>query len=389
MLYYRYRPGSAISLKELMYDEMYFCSTKECNDPYEGKSFAVLDLNQERWENLIRNAIRNDAFLSNFSLLIEKLARYFTEKGRILVDKILNSSFDELFEITDTDITKDLLKHLYEIVKGYINLYVPDEQYFVSFSKTDDNILMWSHYANNHQGYCLVFRARDNKLYQEPLLKKTSFAFSTPNSFAPGMSFSIPESFEFQDMEYIETPTFIDGSKFFPKNVAGENVSQEALDDFKKDSQKIYLRKHSAWSYEEESRTIIQSGIPWLAGQRLTLSPIQRLFHYDSTQLVGIILGARMRADQRSIIKEIVAGKVKNWDHLLDSSVERIISDFVIFEEVLSESTRKIEVKPLEIYTGLRVYKQDDDEFKSRLNRWKEGEALHYSGNKCSRIKVE
>lgn len=388
MLYYRYRPGSAISLKELMYDEMYFSSTEECNDPYEGKSFAYLELNQEQWENLIRNAIRNDAFLSNFTLLIEKLTRYFTEKERILVDKILNSSFDELFEITDTDITKDLLKHLYEIVKDYINLYVLDEQYFVSFSKTDDNILMWSHYANNHQGYCLVFRARDNKLYQEPLLKKTAFACSSPK-FGPRMAFSIPESFEFQDMEYVETPTLIDGSKFFPENVAGENISQEALDDFNTESQKIYLRKHSAWGYEEESRIKLNGVISWLAEERLTLSPIQRLFHYDSTQLVGIILGARMRADQRRNIKEIVAGKVKNWDHPLDSTRERIISDFVIFEEVLSENTRKIEIKPLEIYSGESVYKQDDDEFESRLESWKEGWALHYSDNKWSKIKVE
>ena len=37
MLYYRYRSGSELSIKELIYDELYFASREECNDPYEGK----------------------------------------------------------------------------------------------------------------------------------------------------------------------------------------------------------------------------------------------------------------------------------------------------------------------------------------------------------------
>ena len=47
MLYYRYRSGSELSIKELIYDELYFASQAECNDPYEGKIFAVLEKNED------------------------------------------------------------------------------------------------------------------------------------------------------------------------------------------------------------------------------------------------------------------------------------------------------------------------------------------------------
>ena len=41
MLYYRYRSGSELSVKELIYDELYFASRAECNDPYEGKKHSI------------------------------------------------------------------------------------------------------------------------------------------------------------------------------------------------------------------------------------------------------------------------------------------------------------------------------------------------------------
>lgn len=37
MFCYRYRPFNQLSIKELIYDEIYFASGEESNDPYEGK----------------------------------------------------------------------------------------------------------------------------------------------------------------------------------------------------------------------------------------------------------------------------------------------------------------------------------------------------------------
>ena len=58
-LYYRYRPMSELSIKELMYDEMFFASTEESNDPYEGKVFFKFEKSQEKWNRLLDVAWKN------------------------------------------------------------------------------------------------------------------------------------------------------------------------------------------------------------------------------------------------------------------------------------------------------------------------------------------
>ena len=66
------------------------------------------------------------------------------------------------------------------------------------------------------------------------------------------------------------------------------------------------MQKHATWYYEEESRIILQNGISWLVGEQLSLSPHQRLFHYDPIHLAGIIVGVNMPQEQRCRIEEIM-----------------------------------------------------------------------------------
>ena len=56
MLYYRYRPASELSLKELLYNEIYFGSTSENNDPYDGKTFYYFGKEQDKWFRLLECA---------------------------------------------------------------------------------------------------------------------------------------------------------------------------------------------------------------------------------------------------------------------------------------------------------------------------------------------
>ena len=88
-----------------------------------------------------------------------------------------------------------------------LEIYSSPEQYFVSFSKSGDNFLMWSHYANNHQDYCLIFRPVDNKIRQNPKNLVKGFRESTANVFLPQMIFNISKEFELKPVEYISEPT--------------------------------------------------------------------------------------------------------------------------------------------------------------------------------------
>ena len=59
MLYYRYRPFSELSLKELMYDELFFASAEECNDPHECWDFLAFPADYDKWRRLLELAWKN------------------------------------------------------------------------------------------------------------------------------------------------------------------------------------------------------------------------------------------------------------------------------------------------------------------------------------------
>lgn len=117
-----------------------------------------------------------------------------------------------------------------------------------SFSEDPRNILMWSHYARNHQGIALQFEiAKD------------------PNTFLKAVSV------EYND----EYPTV---------NWLNE-TSQEVS--------KILLRKHAGWAYERERRIIYPGGAN-------TLLP------FLAESLTGIVLGCRMQEETKELIHELV-----------------------------------------------------------------------------------
>ena len=385
MLYYRYRSGSELSIKELIYDELYFASRAECNDPYEGKIFAVLEKNEEFWNNLIRLALK---FYANdvTEYLVKKIIAFYVDKAPIYFDQFINTSEDEFLSLGNNEIEKRILKNMLESIKQYALVYMPAEQYFASFSRKSDNFLMWSHYANNHSGFCLVFRSIDGKIRQSRKWKKTQLSYTTPHSFSPKMSFAVPDSFEIKDVEYVITPKYLKGFMCFPASVVRDKYTPTEIEAFLTDQDKIYWQKHSMWDYEEESRVVLSSGIPWLAGERLSLSPHQRLFHYESTQLVGIIIGTKMSKEQRHKIEQIISEKVSRW--YIDSEGERIISDFVLFEEKLSETNREVEILPYKIYGGVKPIGKNDKNFEKRFEDWKAGHAIKFVDNRAEKTQV-
>lgn len=385
MLYYRYRSGSELSLKELIYDELYFASSSECNDPYEGKVFAILEKNQEFWNNLIRLALKY--YVSDVTeYLIKKIIAFYVDKAPIYFDQFVNTSEDEFLSIGKDEVEKRLLKNMLESIKQYAFVYMPAEQYFASFSRKPDNFLMWSHYANNHSGFCLVFRSIDGKIRQSRNWKKTKLSYTTPHSFSPKITFDIPDSFEIKDVEYVITPKYLNGFMCFPMAVTGDIYSATETEEFRTDREKIYWQKHSVWDYEEESRVVLSSGIPWLAGERLSLSSYQRLFHYESTQLVGIIIGTKMSNEQRKKIEQIISEKVSRW--YIDTEGERIISDFVLFEEKLSETNREVEIIPCKIYGGAKPISRNDKNFDKYFEEWKAGHAIKFVDNRAEKIQL-
>ena len=296
MLYYRYRSGSEMSLKELIYDEMFFSSTEECNDPYEGKLFAEFPKDEECWANLIR-VVTGHISNESTEFLRQRIVSFFLDRAPISVDEVLKLDENAFLAIAQSIPERILLSLILFRLKEYIMCYIPSEKYFVCFSKSPENYLMWSHYANNHKGYCLVFRTMDGKINQCPLRIKKSVSFLTPKSFSPRMTFPIEPGFRVEDMVYRESQERLNAFMGFPVAVNANKYTPEEVKRYQNESSGVYTKKHTVWEYEKEARIVLSSGISWLAGERLALSPHQRLLHYDSTQLIGLVFGAKIPPD--------------------------------------------------------------------------------------------
>lgn len=382
MFYYRYRSGSELSVKELIYDELYFASREECNDPYEGKTFATFSADKDLWNNLINEALK--AYnIKPLESLKERIVQYFLSKAPMPIENVLRIPKNEFVDIGARTYEQRLLPSMLEAIQNYVMWYSPEERYFASFSKTNDNFLLWSHYANNHKGFCLVYRPIDGKIKQNANWKRTQTA-TLP---LPRLTFVVPDAFEIQDVEYVSTPKSSDGFMCFPASVAGDKHTPEEVEMAQAERAKNYLQKHSAWDYEQEARVVLSSGVQWLAGRKLTLPAHQRLFHIDSTQLVGIILGSQMPDVQRQRIREIITEKVERW--YIPTTDHRIISNFILFEEILSETNREVIIEPKEIYTGTSVSTKKSPDFCRLYDEWQKGYAIEFDDSSSKKIIVE
>lgn len=381
MFYYRYRSGSELSVKELIYDELYFASREECNDPYEGKTFATFSADKDLWNNLINEALK--AYnIKPLDSLKERIVQYFLSKAPMPIENVLRIPKNEFVDIGARTYERRILPSMLEAIQNYVMWYSPEERYFASFSKANDNFLLWSHYANNHKGFCLVYRPIDGKLKQNPNWKRKQTA-TLP---LPRLTFMVPDAFEIQDVEYVSTPKSSNGFMCFPASVAGDKHTPEEIEETRAEHAKNYLQKHPVWDYEQEARVVLSSGVQWLAGRKLTLPAHQRLFHIDSTQLVGIILGSQMPDIQRQRIREIITEKVERW--YIPTTDHRIISNFVLFEEILSETNREVVIEPKEIYTGTSVFTKKQPNFTQLYDEWQNGWAIEIKGNSATKIQL-
>jgi len=133
---------------------------------------------------------------------------------------------------------------------------------FVSLSRNNSNILMWSHYAESHKGFCIGFK-RNNTYFS----KAESVRYRRYRSHLNGMSIDL-----------------------FPKDPNLKGISLEKAID---------------WAYEEEERLflcdvekdLLNVGVDeW--GQPITLNT------YPHSSIAAIYLGMRASDDLKIQVKE-------------------------------------------------------------------------------------
>jgi hypothetical protein len=219
MLGYKYRAINKYSLDILKNNSIHFSKYTDFNDPFE--------------------------FCTPFPNLGEMYKRAAKEINELHENKIFSKENHAALISRCENIIKNRTKSLDQIHKKIKEGLEKTGIY--SLSKVNDEILMWSHYADNHKGFCIGF---------ENLHKHTH-----PNT----KPFLVSYKNDFTDLS--DPKMIVD----YYKEVYHDNINlptlqwknkQEALakklrhDDDQRGGISILTDKYEKWSYEQEFRLI-------------------------------------------------------------------------------------------------------------------------------------
>lgn len=217
---FKYRCVSTRSLRMLKEGKYFFASAHSFNDPLDCSVEPIYELPH------IDKIIENQA---------------------IILQNNDGISFEEALQKSQVirNVPKADLEKIMQRIRYQIQQILKDEYGILSLSAKNDNILMWSHYADYHKGFCIQFnRSPDNPLRVT------------------------------QPVEYVEEYPYFCYFDDLPGNIAKKTI----------------LTKSCDWSYEEEWRGIQKANTE---------------VRYTDDMISGIIFGLKMSDQHKSEIHQI------------------------------------------------------------------------------------
>lgn len=245
---FKYERLSMLSLQNLKKHSVYFASPTQFNNPYDCKITAKIDDPTDEEIEELRSHFISDP--ESPEGLREQLSSIDSAELRtMLVRSVKASVLDEMGKfLTGSGVT--------------------------CLAERNDNLLMWSHYASNHSGFCLEFRTEF-----DPFRK-------------------------LRCVKYVESMPRVNLCDFYIRNKW-------------RDLMDLYCTKSSAWEYEREWRVLHKE-----AGT---------LYSYEPDALKAVYFGPEMERQTKEIICLILAGQNPNvelWQ------VERVTDRFdLTFEQ--------------------------------------------------------
>lgn len=217
---YKYRYYNAYSLACLANSSIWLSEPKTFNDPFD----CANTLDRDTYKQSVVDAI--------------SVAMNRVQEGKVMREELLKEwpGDKDAFEILRSSV-KDLFQNI-----G-----------ICSFSALRDHLLMWSHYADHHKGFCIEYDCREGTRLNELALP----------------------------VKYAETIPKISAT-----DLVGERQSQ-AVD-------LLWLTKSTVWAYEQEWRIMMQNG---------------NKYYQTPSKITSIIFGARMPVDDRVTIINILRGE--------------------------------------------------------------------------------
>lgn len=302
---FKFQAPSLASLKALKYGELYFASNDELNDPYDTRLPYIFFKAPEKMARLIIDFMESDNqvrsilsplvkrvdinkfanFISNSDLLFHELIELIDSKD---FENLVQSEFAKAQTIESIGLSEIFRKHL----KKHIQIRLGNMPYSVSFSKKCDDPVMWSHYADQHRGFCICYSIEGQKMKS-----KSDFT-----------SRFLQKEYLLKEVNYDKAFTTADAFYRFSEHFMGENVLQEKIEGHHKEVEKSFLTKFESWKYEEEIRILdfdtLRSQV--IGDNILKWDSNDRIYYYDLEQLTGIIFGSRMSNNTKNEIRSII-----------------------------------------------------------------------------------
>ena len=324
---FKYRPLSEFLFKELYYQELYFASYFELNDPLDLS--ARIEFSCEKCEQveyllffLFKTTLSFDTKTEDQKLNNKSLLEFNDNKSK--VSEFQQTVFENIIRlksekerIWDTDIEtiigsaskKHNLQFQFDLenfkteLKRITSKFL-ENSYATCFSESNDDFLMWSHYSSKHSGICLEFELEHSGLF--PYIGKPIRNLDY-EKFKERMSKWDLETHMYWDrikkVNYEGEQPFINFFEFSPV-FANEHdcdligLSKPWTHYFAHQLEWVFSTKTAPWKYEKEWRAIeINFGEP--------KEPEERIRHYPLESLKAIYFGMRTPESTKKRIYQI------------------------------------------------------------------------------------
>lgn len=315
MKLYRYRPLNDFLFKELLYNELYFASPEELNDPLDlngqlnfytenegeirgliyflSKEMMMWALRSEHY-NLVK-VIQNIQGYEKFSL---SLLEYFSGfKGKKVSKeefyKILSSLLHTY--LSESDFIQFNVNSFLLVLNKTISQFFNNSS-VLCFSESCFDFLMWSHYASSHTGICLEFEVEqdENKFMFPMTIYKPEY-----NSQEIAFGREVKKVSYPKELKSLSIYNFLHvlNNK---EDIDLVNLSKARWHGYAHEIESAFLQKLSPWLDENEWRIVdVEFKITY---------PEERILSYYNN-LTGIYFGAKSSHQTRKRIKEIFRSK--------------------------------------------------------------------------------
>jgi hypothetical protein len=258
---YKYRCWNDVGKRALINNEFFLASAQKANDPFE----LHIPLDYASLDNNVKIELFLDVLISSMPSHVQ--SHMHLQKPRMLTE----------FKKDPKKIADQHSQNYFHVNDKYLGLFCLSEKW--------NNVLMWSHYSNCHEGFCIGLNRK--KLIEIKLHQEMFFGGYGPVGY------------------YINLPKIDPLDHLTPKNIMIEQMSK-AWD----------------WGYEKEVRfTKLFDNIP---------TDNDRKFQLSDDYFEEIIIGLNAPIDQQNEIR-LIADKRK----IPVYKITRQVDSFDLFKELI------------------------------------------------------